>query len=55
MGIGVDMAEAPGMGVLYMISVSSSMAAGCMGQGRGREGNKGTKYTAPIIKPRRQP
>ena len=32
MGISVDMAEASGRGVLYMISVSSSMAAGCMGR-----------------------
>jgi len=43
MGIGADMAEAPGRGVLYMISPSSSMAAGSMGQERGRAGNEGTK------------
>jgi len=36
MGIGVGMVEAPGRGVLYMISPSSSMAAGCMGQERGK-------------------
>ena len=34
MGIGVGMVEAPGRGVLYMISPSSSMAAGIMGQER---------------------
>ena len=43
MGIGVEMADVPGRGVLYMISASSSMAAGCMGQERGRAGNEGTK------------
>jgi hypothetical protein len=34
MGIGGGMVEVPGRGVLYMISPSSSMAEGVMGQER---------------------